>query len=60
MMKHRTLPLTLLLLLTLAIGLLAGCGGDKKAVDKPVAPAAAPAKPAPAAEETLAAVMMKV
>lgn len=59
MMKHRVLPLIALLMLALAIGLLAGCGGDKKATDKPAAPASTPAQPATAAEETLAAVMQK-
>ena len=57
MMKHRVLPLIVLLMLALAIGLLAGCGGDKKAADKQATPASTPSKSA--AEETLAAVMMK-
>lgn len=58
-MKNRLLLLIVLLTFTLVTGLLAGCGGDKKITDKPAAPASTPAKPAPAAEETLAAVMLK-
>jgi len=52
------------ILLIATLLLLSGCGGgDKKAPDKPAAPAAsapaAPAKSAMAAEETIAAIMMK-
>ncbi len=59
-MKDKRLMLVLgLLLLTFVTGLTAGCGGgDKKSTDKPVIPAAAPAKPA-ATEETIAAIMLK-
>lgn len=61
MMKtQRQILIAGLLALSLATSLLGGCGGDKKAADKPAAPAAsAPAKPATAAEETIAAIMMK-
>lgn len=52
------------ILLIATLLLLSGCGGDnKKAPDKPAAPAAsaptAPVKSASAAEETIAAIMMK-
>jgi outer membrane lipoprotein-sorting protein len=58
-MKTR-LHLAPIILLVATLFLLGGCGGDKKAADKPAAPAAStPAKPAPAAEETIAAIMMK-
>ena len=63
MKNQRQVLIAGLLSLFLAAGLLGGCGGDKKAPDKPSAPAAsspaAPAKSAPAAEETIAAIMMK-
>lgn len=59
-MKNRQLLLIVLLMLTLVTGLLAGCGGgDKKTADKAATPTSAPAQPTPAAEETLASVMMK-
>ena len=60
MKTQRQILIAGLLALSLATSLLGGCGGDKKAADKPAAPAAsAPAKPATAAEETIAAIMMK-
>ena len=60
MKKQRQVLIVGLLVLWISTGLLGGCGGDKKAADKPAAPAAStPAKPAPAAEETIAAIMLK-
>ena len=60
MKNQRQVLIIGLLVLWISTGLLGGCGGDKKAADKPAAPAAStPAKPAPAAEETIAANMMK-
>ena len=60
MKKQRQVLIVGLLVLWISTGLLGGCGGDKKAADKPATPAAStPAKPAPAAEETIAAIMLK-
>ena len=64
MKNKRQLLIAGLMALALATGLLSGCGGgDKKATDKPAAPAAsapaAPVKSATTPEETIAAIMMK-